>query len=178
VDWSLEKLCLNISELYIITYPSVQSTILCFLLYQHYDSCFLNACHVWLKRCVFDDLFMKEVKVSFPTLTICMHFGMEMLEKQCGISCSQMILYINILLYFHACCIKMSLPMKRHLRYIHVYFICEIRSGSTRLILQHCNSVIAWRTVFRIRIHMDQRIRIWIWTQAGQNYFKKRKKWK
>ncbi len=106
---------------------------------------------------------MKEVKVSFPTLTICMHFGME---KQRGISCSQMILYINILLYFHACCIKMSLPLNRHLRYIHVYFICEFRSGSTRLILQHCNSVRAGRQVFVI----------WIWTQAGQNCPKKRKK--
>jgi len=92
---------------------------------------------------------MKEVKVSFPTLTICMHFGME---KQRGISCSQMILYTNILLYFHACCVKMSLPLKRHLRYIHVYFICEIRSGSTRLILQHCNAVRARRQLFRIRI--------------------------
>ena len=100
---------------------------------------------------------MKEVKVSFPTLTICMHFGMEMLEKQCGISCSQMILYINILLYFHACCIKMSLPLNRHLRYIHVYFNCEFRSGSTRLILQHFNSVRAGRQVFVFRIRI-----IWI----------------
>ena len=103
------------------------------------------------------NLFMKEIKVSFPTLTICMHFGMEMLEKQCGISCSQMILYINILLYFHACCIKMSLPLNRHLRYIHVYFNCEFRSGSTRLILQHCNSVRAGRQVFVFRIRI-----IWI----------------
>jgi len=97
------------------------------------------------------NLFMKEIKVTFPTLTICMHFGMKMLKKQRGISCSQIILYINILLYFHACCNKMSLPLNRHLRYIHVYFICEFRSGSTRLI-QHCNTVRARRQVFRIRI--------------------------
>jgi hypothetical protein len=46
----------------------------------------------------------------------------------------------------------MSLPLKRHLRYIDIYFICEFRSGSTGLILQHCNTVRARRQVFGIRI--------------------------
>jgi hypothetical protein len=43
------------------------------------------------------NLFMKEIKENFP-LTICMHFEMEILKKQRGISCSQMI-FILIFCY-------------------------------------------------------------------------------